>query len=215
MSNHFLEIENLFFAYPGPQQPWILSNFNLSLKAGELVGLAGPSGLGKSTLLRLIAGLEKPQKGRVLIDGRLMASGKHHVNPEDREVGLVFQDYGLFPHMTVAQNIAYGLFKLPRKQRKAKVDEMLALVRLTDLDKRHPYELSGGQQQRVALARSLAPGPKLLLLDEPLSNLDADLKIEIRSEMRDIMEKARATALFVSHDLEDLNAVCQRVEHMK
>ncbi|MDR1576752.1 MAG: ABC transporter ATP-binding protein [Deltaproteobacteria bacterium] len=215
MTNPFLKIHNLSFAYPGPNNPWILSAFNLSAQAGELVGLAGPSGLGKSTLLRLIAGLEKPLVGQIHIDGRLVASESVHVNPEDRQVGLVFQDYGLFPHLTVAQNIAYGLFKLPKKLRKQKVDQTLALIRMTELANRHPYELSGGQQQRAALARSLAPGPKLLLLDEPLSNLDTDLKTEIRAEMRLVMEKSQATVLFVSHDLEDLKAVCQRVEFMK
>ncbi|MDR0440235.1 MAG: ATP-binding cassette domain-containing protein, partial [Candidatus Accumulibacter sp.] len=152
-----------------------------------------------------------PQKGRIVIDGEVVASADRHVTPEARLVGMVFQDYGLFPHMTVAQNVAYGLWRLDRKARRERVDAMLELIRMTELSARHPYEISGGQQQRVALARALAPNPKLLLLDEPLSNLDAALKTEIREEMRVLMQQSRLTCLFVSHDLDDLDAVCERV----
>jgi iron(III) transport system ATP-binding protein len=210
----FLEIDDLYFAYPGKGHPWVLAGYRLGVEAGERVGVSGPSGQGKSTLLRLIAGLERPQKGRIVIDGEVMASAKRHVEPEARQVGMVFQDYGLFPHMTVARNIAYGLWRQDKKARRARVDAMLELIRMTEFSTRYPYEISGGQQQRVALARALAPNPKLLLLDEPLSNLDAALKTEIREEMRALMQQSRVTCLFVSHDLDDLDVVCERIVRM-
>ena len=208
----FLEVDDVSFAYPGPDAPLVLSGYSLRMEAGERVGLAGPSGRGKSTLLRLIAGLEHPREGRIAIDGRLVAGRGTRVNPEDRRVGLVFQDYGLFPHLTVAQNIAYGLYRLQRKERRRQVEAMLERIRIRDLAARYPYEISGGQQQRVALARALAPSPGLLLFDEPLSNLDAVLKAEIRAEMAELMDAGRTTCLFVSHDLDDLRALCGRIE---
>jgi iron(III) transport system ATP-binding protein len=210
----FLEIENVFFAYPGKDAPWILEDYSLRLAESEIVGLAGPSGEGKSTLLRLIAGLEKPQKGSISIDGKIMAGGSLNVNPENRKVGLVFQDYGLFPHMTVTQNVAYGLFRLNKTQKKERIGYLLELTKLSDLASRYPYQLSGGQQQRAALARALAPGPKLLLLDEPLSNIDANLKAQIRRQMRELLIETKTTCLFVSHDLDDLKAVSSRLEVM-
>jgi iron(III) transport system ATP-binding protein len=208
----FLEIDDIFFAYPGKSSPWIFAGYSFCMEVGERVGIAGPSGQGKSTLLRLIAGLEHPWKGRIIIDGQTMAAPGIHIAPEARQIGMVFQDYGLFPHMTVAQNIAYGLYRLKRDARRQRVELMLELTRLQEISRRYPCEISGGQQQRVAIARALAPGPKLLLLDEPLSNLDAALKAEIREEMRELMERALVTCLFVSHDLEDLGAVCGRIE---
>jgi iron(III) transport system ATP-binding protein len=214
----FLDIENLFFAYPnknaGKTTSWILENFNLSVEHGEILGIAGPSGQGKSTLLRIIAGFEKIQRGIVRLDGRVISSAEVNVTPEERQVGMVFQDYGLFPHMTVAGNIAYGLHRLPREARRQRVLAMLELVRMAELAERYPYEISGGQQQRVALARSLAPEPKVLLLDEPFSNLDSELKTGIRSEMKEILANTRATCLFVSHDQNDLEAVCDRIRVM-
>ncbi|MDR1677292.1 MAG: ABC transporter ATP-binding protein [Deltaproteobacteria bacterium] len=210
----FLEIDGLYFAYPGARSAWVLEDLGLRLEAGESVGLAGPSGQGKSTLLRLIAGLERPGRGSIRIDGKLVADEGFSLNPEEREVGLVFQDYGLFPHMTVAANIAYGLFRLNRTERRNRVDLMLELTRMGELAARHPYELSGGQQQRVALARALAPTPKLLLLDEPLSNIDAMLKADIRQEIRALLRQTDTTSLFVSHDLDDLKVVCDRIEYL-
>jgi iron(III) transport system ATP-binding protein len=178
---------------------------------GEVVGLAGASGCGKTTLLRLIAGLERPLRGTIKIDGLIVAGPDRFVPPESRRVGMLFQDYGLFPHLTVAANIAFGLHRLARAERKRCVAEMLELIRMPELARRHPYELSGGQQQRVALARALAPRPKLLLLDEPFSNLDAGLRASIRGEVREIISSSAATCLLVSHDKADLEAVCGRI----
>lgn len=184
------------------------------MRRGEVIGVAGRSGSGKSTLLRLIAGLERPSAGMIEIDGQRMAGKDVFIPPEQRRVGMLFQDYGLFPHMTVTANIAFGLHRHPRPERKTMTEAMLDLIHMRELAKRYPYELSGGQQQRVALARALAPQPKLLLLDEPFSNLDADLRASIRSDVKDIIEKTAATCILVSHDRTDLEAVCGRIiEH--
>ena len=210
----FLEIDSLFFAYPGKNSSWIINNYSLSLRQGERVGIAGPSGQGKSTLLRSIAGLEQPQKGRIVVDGLTVFGNGVNIRPEKRQVGLVFQDYGLFPHMTVAQNIAYGLYFLNHRERAQRVEAMLSLIRMENLANRHPYAISGGQQQRVTIARALAPNPKVLLLDEPFSNLDAQLKENIRAELFEILKETASTCIFVSHDLADLEAVCDRIEQM-
>jgi iron(III) transport system ATP-binding protein len=210
-----LEIESLYFAYPGKNRSWVIADFDLSAKAGEIVGIAGPSGMGKSTLLRIIAGLERPDQGRIMIDGDRVAGNGVFTPPESRRVGMIFQDYGLFPHMTLAQNIGYGLHRFSRAERQKRIEDMLRLVRMEELANRRPYEISGGQQQRTAIARALAPSPKLLLLDEPFSNLDADLKEGIRGEMRDILLQTGTTCVFVSHDMADLHAVCDRIQHME
>ena len=210
----FLNIESLFFSYPGTDAPWTLHDYSLALRKGERVGIAGPSGQGKSTLLRIVAGLEQPQKGCITIDGSTAFGNGVNISPEKRKVGLVFQDYGLFPHMTVAQNIAYGLHALGRRERTRQVEAMLTLTRMENLADRYPYTISGGQQQRVAIARALAPNPKLLLLDEPFSNLDAQLKENIRTELREILERTASTCIFVSHDMADLEAVCGRITQM-
>lgn len=209
-----LEIESLCFAYPGKHRSRVIADFNLSAKAGEIVGIAGPSGMGKSTLLRLIAGLERPDQGRIVIDGDLAAGDGVFTPPESRRVGMIFQDYGLFPHMTLAQNIGYGLHRLSRAERQKRVQDMLRLVRMEELADRRPYEISGGQQQRTAIARALAPSPKLLLLDEPFSNLNADLKEGIREEMREILLQTGTACVFVSHDMADLRAVCGRIRRL-
>jgi len=162
--------------------------------------LIGPSGCGKTTLLRAIAGLERASGGEVRISGQVVGGAGVHLPPEARRIGMVFQDYALFPHLDVGRNVAFGLDKLPRAEREARVDEVLALVGLAGLARRMPHELSGGQQQRVALARALAPKPELLLLDEPFSNLDVDLRERLAHELRAILKAAGATALFVTHD---------------
>ncbi len=205
----FVEIRDLCFIYFSARSS-VIDNFTFSMKKGEIVGVLGESGSGKSTLLRLIAGLETPSEGKIRISDRTVVDDQSFVPPEQRGVGMVFQDYALFPHLTVAKNIEFGLHRLPRSERQARVREMIDLVQLTGLEQRYPHELSGGQQQRVALARALAPKPALLLMDEPFSNLDADLKASIREELRHILKKAEMTCLFVSHDQQDVDAICDR-----
>ncbi|MGM8214886.1 ABC transporter ATP-binding protein [Bacillaceae bacterium W0354] len=206
----FVHIHNLQFRYPNTKTNTI-NNFNLSIQKGEIVSILGESGSGKSTVLRLIAGLETPSAGNIMVGDHCMCSKSKFVQPEKRGIGMVFQDYALFPHMTVEQNIKFGLNKLPRKDRHARVKEVLRLVNLEEYHKRYPFELSGGQQQRVALARALAPNPKLLLFDEPFSNLDADLQIRIREELRDILKTTGVTSIFVTHDQDDAQALADRI----
>jgi len=176
-------------------------DLNLELTKGKTLALLGPSGCGKTTTLRLLAGFESPDAGEIEIAGRPVAGGGASIAPEKRRVGMVFQDYALFSHLTVAKNVAYGLKRVfAGKKREARVAEVLGLARLEGLENRMPHELSGGQQQRVALARALAPEPAVVLLDEPFSNLDAALRVQMRSEMREILKAAGATAVFVTHD---------------
>jgi iron(III) transport system ATP-binding protein len=185
-------------------------NFSLQVRRGEILSLLGPSGCGKTTVLRLIAGLEEPDAGIIAIGDRIVAGGKW-VSPEKRGIGMVFQDYALFPHMTVFENIAFGLRGYKRQELKQKVMESLSMVGLSDLMQRYPHELSSGQQQRVALARAIAPGPEVLLLDEPFSNLDTDLRTRIRVETKDILLRAGATVIFVTHDQEEAFFMGDRV----
>lgn len=203
----FVRIENLSFEY---RKTPVYDRFSFSMAKGEIVGLIGESGSGKSTLLRLIAGLETPSHGTIVLDGRTVVDDRTFVPPEKRGVGMVFQDYALFPHLTVAKNITFGLNHLSRRERNLRLAEMLDLVQLAGLETRYPHELSGGQQQRVALARAIATKPSLLLLDEPFSNLDAGLKETIRAELRDILRKAGMTCLLVTHDVRDIEAICDR-----
>lgn len=185
---------------------------DLALVPGRLLALLGPSGCGKTSVLRLIAGCEVPDRGTIEIGGRVVVGPGVHVPPEKRRVGMVFQDYALFPHLSVARNVAYGLAK--GSERAARVDAMLSLVGLFGLGDRMPHELSGGQQQRVALARSLAPQPDVLLLDEPFSNLDAGLRARVRLEIREILRAAGATAIFVTHDQEEALSLADEVAVM-
>lgn len=184
---------------------------SLSLNAGEIGVLIGPSGCGKTTLLRAVAGLERAQKGCIALTTQIISSPAVHIPPESRRIGMVFQDYALFPHLDVAHNIGFGIAHLPAPQRMQRIHEMLALVGLPDTGKRFPHELSGGQQQRVALARALAPAPRLLLLDEPFSNLDVDLRERLAHEVRGILKAAGATALFVTHDQLEAFAIGDRI----
>ncbi|MBC8075555.1 MAG: ABC transporter ATP-binding protein, partial [Chloroflexales bacterium] len=185
---------------------------DLTLASGQLLALLGPSGCGKTTLLRLLAGFEPPDTGTISIGGRQVAGPNGLVPPEQRRVGMVFQDYALFPHLSLKENIAYGL---PRSNgRDARVAELLALVGLESLGTRSPHQLSGGQQQRAALARALAPGPAVMLLDEPFSNLDASLRRTVRSEVRRILQAAGATVLFVTHDQEEALSLADQVAVM-
>ena len=195
----FLEVSQLRVEYPGSTRPAVQS-VSLSLRAGDIGVLIGPSGCGKTTLLRAVAGLESVSGGHITLSNQVVSALKTHVPAEQRRIGMVFQDYALFPHMNVERNIAFGIQHLPAAQRKARVVEVLELVGLAGAERRFPHELSGGQQQRVALARALAPSPQLLLLDEPFSNLDVDLRERLALEVRAILKSAGATALFVTHD---------------
>ena len=190
----------------------VLVDFNLKLHTGEMLSLLGPSGCGKTTLLRLIAGLERADRGKVVLDGNAVDGNGAWIRPEDREVGMVFQDWALFPHLDVAGNVGYGV---PRRQRTAEVAKTLELVNLPGMQGRTPETLSGGQQQRVALARAIAPKPKVLLLDEPFSNLDAALRREVRTEVRQLLRGADMTAVFVTHDREEALVLGDRVAVME
>jgi iron(III) transport system ATP-binding protein len=185
---------------------------DVDVHGGEVLALLGPSGCGKTTTLRLLAGFERPDAGTIVLDGAAVASSERFVAPERRRVGVVFQDYALFPHLSVAQNIGYGV--RDRGARRARVAEMLELVGLTSLSDRLPHELSGGQQQRVALARALAPEPAIVLLDEPFSNLDASMRVQVRSDVREILDRAGATAIVVTHDQEEALSIADRVAVM-
>jgi iron(III) transport system ATP-binding protein len=185
---------------------------SLCVARGEIVALLGPSGCGKTTLLRLIAGFERPDGGSVTVDGRLVASPAAWIAPEARHVGMVFHDYALFPHLTVAGNIGFGL---PRRTRASRVPELLAIVGLAGLERRYPQELSGGQQQRVALARALAPSPELVLLDEPWSNVDPFLREALRAEVAEIIRPLGVTVLLVTHDREEAFTLADRIALMR
>ncbi|MBD1890199.1 ABC transporter ATP-binding protein [Coleofasciculus sp. FACHB-SPT9] len=192
-----------------------VEDVTLTLQPGDLLGLLGPSGCGKTTLLRLIAGFERPYRGSVEIAGRTVADSRCWVPPEHRDVGIVFQDYALFPHLSVAENVAFGLQQLSKQQVKERTQDAIALVGLQGLEKRYPHELSGGQQQRVALARALAPRPKLVLLDEPLSNLDIQVRLRLREEVREILKAIGTSAIFVTHDQEEALAISDWVGVMR
>jgi iron(III) transport system ATP-binding protein len=204
-----VDIQNLTFSFSKKATP-VIKDFTISINEGEMVGILGSSGSGKSTLLRLIAGLEMPTSGLIKIAGQTVVSNQLFIQPENRGVGMVFQDYALFPHMNVKDNIVFGLSRFSKKERQIRLNEMLELVQMKEFEKRYPHELSGGQQQRVALARALAPKPNVLLMDEPFSNLDADLKESIREELRLILKKANMTCIMVSHDRKDVEAICDR-----
>ena len=186
-----------------PSHPPVVNNLSITLDAGSITAILGPSGCGKTTTLRLIAGFERPDAGSIALDGRTLASSNVNLPPERREIGFVFQEYALFPHLSVLENVTFGLSKLPKKQRLEGARSVLALVGLSIFETRFPHQLSGGQQQRVALARALAPNPKLVLLDEPFSSLDAGLRETTRGEVREILRVAGATTLLVTHDQEE------------
>ena len=189
-----------------------VADLTLAVREGDLFALLGPSGCGKTTSLRLIAGFERPGAGTLRLHGELMASQGRFVPPERRGVGMVFQDYALFPHMTVEHNVAYGLPRAEARERR--VREVLELTGLSGLGERSVHELSGGEQQRVALARALAPSPRVLLLDEPFSNLDPALRAAVRAEVREIVKRAETTAILVTHDQEEALSIADRVGFM-
>ena len=195
----FMSTTHLSIRYPGQPQAAV-DGVSLGLRTGDIGVLIGPSGCGKTTLLRAVAGLERVSAGSIVMGGETVSDSQHHTPAEQRRIGMVFQDYALFPHLNVGRNVAFGIDSLPRAEREARVAEVLTLVGLAGMEQRWPHELSGGQQQRVALARALAPRPRLLLLDEPFSNLDVDLRERLAHEVRAILKAAGATALFVTHD---------------
>jgi iron(III) transport system ATP-binding protein len=208
-----LDVEDLSFAYPG--MPPAVEGFNLRLAEGEIGCLLGPSGCGKTTALRCIAGLESVRSGEIRLHGRTVSRAGLTVPTEERRVGVVFQDYALFPHLDATDNVAFGLRGLPRAERRRRAAELLATVGMPGLGTKYPHELSGGQKQRVALARALAPEPQLLLLDEPFSNLDGDLRERLSLEVRAILKACRTTALLVTHDQNEAFAMADAVGVMR
>ncbi|WP_439528840.1 ABC transporter ATP-binding protein [Pannonibacter sp.] len=202
----YLELKNLKKSF-GPTT--VVKDFDLSVGQGEFISLLGPSGCGKTTVLRMVAGFEIPTSGSIVIDGQDVT----RVKPNGRNIGMVFQAYALFPNMTVAQNVAFGLKikGMGRADIDARVREMLKLIGLPDLGNRFPFQLSGGQQQRVALARALAPSPRVLLLDEPLSALDAKIRVSLRTEIREIQRELGITTIFVTHDQEEALSMSDRI----
>ncbi len=209
----YVKIENVDFEYTKNEA--VLKNISFSMEEGEIVAILGSSGSGKSTLLRVLSGLEMPNKGTIEINEETLCNANTFVECEKRHVGMVFQDYALFPHMDVFKNIAFGIRKYPKDKKKSRVLEMLKLIDMEDKINAYPHELSGGQQQRIALARALAPSPDILLLDEPFSNLDADLKLKIRHELRSIMKLADMTSIFVTHDYDDAKDIADRIVYLE
>lgn len=209
-----LEIRSVAKRYGGGGS-YAIRDVSLTVARGEVLAVVGESGSGKTTLLRLIAGLEVPTSGEVVLNGVVASSPRGCAPPERRGVGLVFQDYALFPHLTVVDNVTFGLHSLNRARRHDRALQALELVGLREYARRYPHELSGGQQQRVALARALAPQPALLLLDEPFSNLDVVLRAQVRDEVGQILRAAGTTALFVVHDLEDVLSIADRIAILK
>ena len=205
-----VELSGLWHRYRGAAShgEWTLRAIDFQLRQGELVGLLGPSGCGKTTLLRLIAGFERPERGVVRIGGQEVAGSHRWLPPERRGVGMVFQDYALFPHLDAWRNACFGL---KRGQDTSRAAWLLELLGLKGLEKRYPHELSGGQRQRLALARALAPGCSLVLLDEPFSNLDVEVRLRLRAELPGVLARCGASGLIVTHDPEEALAICDRV----
>jgi iron(III) transport system ATP-binding protein len=206
----FLELSQLQVHYPGQSEPAV-AQVSLGLEPGQIGALIGPSGCGKTTVLRAVAGLEPISSGNIDLAGRRVSAPGHLDAPESRRIGMVFQDYALFPHLSIQDNIAFGLHRWPQDEQVARINEVLGWVGLSDSGKKFPHELSGGQQQRVALARALAPRPDVLLLDEPFSNLDVDLRERLAFEVRELLKAAKTTALFVTHDQAEAFAMGDRV----
>jgi iron(III) transport system ATP-binding protein len=212
MSTVLLQLNNVRHAY-GEQV--VIHDLSLALQKGTIGCLLGPSGCGKTTALRCIAGFERVSAGEIVLNGVCVSSANFFVPPEQRRIGMVFQDYALFPHLDVAANIGFGLHRLTRAECARRVDELLHVVQLTNVSKKYPHELSGGQQQRVALARALAPKPELLLLDEPFSNLDVSLRERLSMEVREILKDQGITAILVTHDQAEAFAIADVIGVMQ
>ena len=212
MKNDALIIDDLHHKYDKREcSNWILNEINLKIENGELLGLLGPSGCGKTTLLRLIAGFEYPSKGRISLNSKEISNRKKILSPEKRNIGMVFQDYALFPHLTVLENVIFGL---KNKKESSRVNYLLNVVGLNSLVGRYPHELSGGQKQRLAIARALAPGTNFILLDEPFCSLDMHVKLKLRSELPNILKGCNASGLMVTHDPEEAMSICDKVAVM-
>ncbi len=208
--NNALVIENLSHYYNNAKN-LILDSINLKIRDGELLGLLGPSGCGKTTLLRLIAGFEVPRDGKIILNNNEISSFNNIVVPEKRNIGMVFQDYALFPHLSVFDNAKFGL---KNKDNLSRIDYLLNVLGINSLKNRYPHELSGGQKQRLAIARALAPGTSFLLLDEPFCSLDLNVKLRLRSELPTILRNFNASGLMVTHDPEEAMAICNKVAVM-
>lgn len=205
-----IELNNISFKYDSSCN-MVLEDVNIKLDKKEILAIVGSSGCGKSTLLRLIAGLDDPSTGEISIENKVLFDSNYTVPTEKRGVGMLFQDYALFPHMTVEQNICFGISRMKKEDRKTRLVEMLSLVNLTGYEKRYPHQLSGGQQQRVALARALAPKPSVLLLDEPFSNLDTHLIDKVRSALTDIIKQSGITTIIVTHNIDDAKFMADKI----
>jgi len=207
-----LSLRNITCSYDDRK---VVSDVSMHVNAGSLICLLGPSGCGKTTVLRAIAGFQTLDEGEILINNRSVSLPGYTLPPEKRRLGMVFQDYALFPHLTISENVAFGLRHLPTPNSRATVEAMLEIVGLSDLGDRYPHELSGGQQQRVALARALAPQPDLILMDEPFSNLDVELRERLSDEVRHILKKQGITAVLVTHDQQEAFALGDQVGVMR
>ena len=206
MSDLILELKDLSHSYDGKEIS--LNNITLTVNKAERVSILGPSGSGKSTLLRLIAGLEKPYSGTIAIQGKIVSSVNQMVAPEKRNVGLVVQEKALFPHLTVQKNIGFGIRK--NQDRSKIISDLLNLFKIEHLSNKYPHEISGGEQQRTALARSMAPDPELLMLDEPFSALDKELKEELYAELDQIFKERKQTIVLVTHDLDEAKVLSEK-----
>ncbi|MFD2035728.1 ABC transporter ATP-binding protein [Belliella marina] len=204
-----LSLQNIYKKY-GNANDFAVNDISFNVTEGEILALVGESGSGKTTLLRLIAGLEHPDQGIISLSGQVIVEGKKTVPAHTRKVGMVFQDYALFPHLTILENVKFGIQKVKGNPETIAKDT-LKLVGLKEDHNKYPHQLSGGQQQRVALARAIAPNPKILLMDEPFSNLDAMLKDQVREEIRQIIKKTGITAIFVTHDTKDALSTADRI----
>jgi iron(III) transport system ATP-binding protein len=208
-ASSILELRSVSCAYE-PHHPAV-RDISFSAREGEILCLLGPSGCGKTTILRAIAGFEPVRSGEIYLSGRLVSSPRETVPTEERRVGMVFQEYALFPHLRVADNIAFGLRHLSRAERRSRVQDMLRLTGLEGFERRYPHELSGGQQQRVALSRALVQNPVVLLLDEPFSNLDPDMASRMRQELHALLRRMKTTTILVTHDHEEAFAMADRI----
>ncbi|WP_223788004.1 ABC transporter ATP-binding protein [Marinicella meishanensis] len=203
-----LELQSVAFAYDHQN---LLQDISLQIQAGQIGCLLGPSGCGKSTLLRLVAGFEQPRSGDIFIDQQLIANAQHHKPPQERQVGMLFQDLALFPHLSVRDNIAYGLQALGAAERQNRIKQLLDLCRIQGHQSKFPHQLSGGQKQRVALARAMAPKPKLILLDEPFSSVDTGLQGDLALEVKSMLQADQSTALWVTHSIDEAFAVADQM----